>query len=55
MVFPVAAAAARRRVGMIARQQVQRRTMAGGHGAAPEWQGIDKIVRGVFPADYQRA
>lgn len=54
MVFPVAAAAARRRFGMIAKQQVQRRNMAG-HGAAPEWEGIDKIVRGVFPADYQRA
>jgi hypothetical protein len=54
MVFPVAAAAARRRVGMIAKQQVQRRNMAG-HSAAPEWEGIDKIVRGVFPGDHQRA
>lgn len=54
MVFPVAAAAARRRMGMIAKQQVQRRNM-GGHAPAPEWEGIDKVVRGVFPADYQLA
>lgn len=54
MVFPVAGAAARR-VGLIAKQQVQKRTMAGGHAPAPEWEGVDKVVRGVFPHDHQRA
>lgn len=54
MVFPLAAAVTRRRVGMIAKQQVQKRSM-GGHAPAPEWTGIDKVVRGVFPHDHQRA
>jgi hypothetical protein len=53
MVLLVAAAAARRRIGMMAAQQ-QRRTMAA-HAPAPEWTGIDKVVRGYFPQDYQRA
>eukprot|EP00559_Dactyliosolen_fragilissimus_P003963 CAMPEP_0184855124 /NCGR_PEP_ID=MMETSP0580-20130426/443_1 /TAXON_ID=1118495 /ORGANISM="Dactyliosolen fragilissimus" /LENGTH=118 /DNA_ID=CAMNT_0027349553 /DNA_START=50 /DNA_END=406 /DNA_ORIENTATION=+ len=26
-----------------------------GSHAAPEWTGIDKVVRGVFPEDYQLA
>ena len=30
---------------------VQKRQM-GGH-AQPQWEGIDKVVRGVFPEDYQ--
>jgi len=30
----------------------QKRQM-GGH-AQPKWEGIDKIVRGYFPEDYQR-
>eukprot|EP00549_Striatella_unipunctata_P003064 CAMPEP_0118673994 /NCGR_PEP_ID=MMETSP0800-20121206/642_1 /TAXON_ID=210618 ORGANISM="Striatella unipunctata, Strain CCMP2910" /NCGR_SAMPLE_ID=MMETSP0800 /ASSEMBLY_ACC=CAM_ASM_000638 /LENGTH=100 /DNA_ID=CAMNT_0006569141 /DNA_START=91 /DNA_END=393 /DNA_ORIENTATION=- len=29
--------------------------MAGGHAPAPEWTGIDKVVRGYFPQDYQLA
>jgi hypothetical protein len=53
MVLPIAANAARRRVGMIAKQNMQqRRGMA--HAPAPEWTGIDKVVRGYFPQDYQR-
>mmetsp|Transcript_14952 Transcript_14952/g.18234 ORF Transcript_14952/g.18234 Transcript_14952/m.18234 type:complete len:116 (-) Transcript_14952:299-646(-) len=32
---------------------VQKRSMAG--GAAPQWTGIDKVVRDVFPEDYQVA
>lgn len=55
MVFPVAANAVRRRAGTIAQQQIQKRCMGGGHGPAPEWQGIDKVVRGVFPGDHQCA
>ena len=31
--------------------KAQRRQMGG--GAAPEWTGIDKIVRDRFPEDYQ--
>jgi hypothetical protein len=52
MVFSVAAATARRRFAMMAKQTTQRRTMAG--GAAPEWEGVDKVVRGYFPKDSQR-
>ena len=55
MVFSIAARAASRRVGLIAKQSTQRRHMAGGGHAAPEWEGIDKIVRGYFPGDHQRA
>lgn len=54
MVFTVAAATARRRVaGMATRQatQGQKRNMG---GPPPEWEGIDKVVRGVFPGDHQR-
>lgn len=51
MVLPVVASAARRRVGMAAAQQ-QKRSM--GSGPAPEWTGIDKVVRDVFPGDHQR-
>lgn len=53
MVFPIAARAASRRFGMVAKQSLQRRNMGG--GPAPEWEGIDKVVRGVFPGDHQRA
>jgi hypothetical protein len=54
MVLPIAAAVARRRVGMVAKQQMQqRRGMA--HAPAPEWTGIDKVVRGYFPQDHQLA
>ena len=52
MVLPLVASAARRRAGLIAKQQVQKRSM--GSGPAPEWEGIDKVVRGVFPGDHQR-
>ena len=52
MVLPLAAAAARRRIGGAISSQVQKRTMAG--GPAKEWEGIDKVVRGVFPGDHQR-
>jgi len=55
MVFTVAAAKARRRVaGMATRQatQGQKRNMG---GPPPEWEGIDKVVRGVFPGDHQLA
>jgi hypothetical protein len=31
----------------------QKRAMGGG-GPAPEWEGIDKVVRGVFPGDHHR-
>jgi hypothetical protein len=55
MVFAIAARAASRQVGLIAKQSPQRRHMAGGGHAAPEWEGIDKIVRGYFPGDHQRA
>ena len=34
------------------RTLVQKRQM-GAH-AQPEWTGIDKVVRGYFPEDYQR-
>eukprot|EP00934_Nitzschia_sp_Nitz4_P000494 Nitzschia sp. Nitz4//scaffold152_size53828//37653//38187//NITZ4_006748-RA/size53828-augustus-gene-0.99-mRNA-1//-1//CDS//3329537220//494//frame0 len=53
MVFPIAANVARRRAGLIAKQQVQKRSFA--HAPAPEWEGVDKVVRGVFPKDYQLA
>jgi hypothetical protein len=53
MVLPVVASAARRHVGLMAKQQAQRRTM--GSAPAVEWEGIDKVVRGYFPEDYQRA
>jgi hypothetical protein len=58
MVFSAAAAVARHRIVVIAAHktpstlQWQRRAMAS--GPAPEWQGIDKVVRGVFPHDHQR-
>ena len=28
--------------------------LGGHHGPAPDWQGVDKVVRGYFPHDYQR-
>ena len=49
------AAAARRRVAVPLAAAAQRRTFAlgGHHGPPPEWTGIDKVVRGYFPEDYQ--
>jgi hypothetical protein len=37
-------------------RHVQRRNLAlgGHHGPPPEWEGVDKVVRGYFPEDYQR-
>lgn len=32
-------------------QQQAKRRMGGGAAAAPEWTGIDKVVRGYFPKD----
>lgn len=32
-------------------QQQAKRRMGGGSAAAPEWTGIDKVVRGYFPKD----
>ena len=47
-------ASTRRQAAVVASQQaVKRRTMAS-HAAAPEWTGIDKVVRGYFPQDDQR-
>ena len=40
------------RASRIANASAQKRQM--GTHAAPEWTGIDKVVRGVFPEDYQR-
>ena len=51
MIFQLAAVAARRRVAVFAAKQ-QRRNFA--HAPAPEWEGIDKVVRGYFPHDHQR-
>eukprot|EP00532_Pseudo-nitzschia_australis_P009577 CAMPEP_0168241582 /NCGR_PEP_ID=MMETSP0140_2-20121125/22875_1 /TAXON_ID=44445 /ORGANISM="Pseudo-nitzschia australis, Strain 10249 10 AB" /LENGTH=122 /DNA_ID=CAMNT_0008176449 /DNA_START=46 /DNA_END=414 /DNA_ORIENTATION=+ len=56
MVFSVAAATARRRIAVMATRQAtqgQKRSMGG--GPAVEWEGIDKVVRGVFPGDHQLA
>ena len=52
-----AVAAARTRAGPALRQQQQKRHMGlgGSSGPPPEWKGIDKTVRDVFPEDYQRA
>ncbi|KAL3765196.1 hypothetical protein ACHAWU_010387 [Discostella pseudostelligera] len=48
-------ASTRRQAAVVASQQaVKRRTMAS-HAAAPEWTGIDKVVRGYFPQDDQLA
>lgn len=46
----------RRVVGNGSLQLQQKRGMAlgGHHGPAPDWQGVDKVVRGYFPHDYQR-
>ena len=54
MVLPLAAAAARRRFGMAAKQSMQQQKRGMAHAPAPEWEGIDKVVRGYFPQDYQR-
>ena len=36
-------------------RQTQKRGLAlgGSHGPPPEWEGVDKVVRGYFPEDYQ--
>ena len=53
MVLPLAAAAAaRRQIGSVVAKQSQRRAM--GSAPAKEWEGIDKVVRDVFPKDEQR-
>jgi hypothetical protein len=49
---------ARRRLAtplFTAQRQHQRRGLAlgGHHGPAPEWKGVDKVVRGYFPEDYK--
>ncbi|KAL7547876.1 hypothetical protein ACHAWF_011146 [Thalassiosira exigua] len=43
--------AARRRATVASAQQAKRRM--GSAAAAPEWTGIDKVVRGYFPQDDQ--
>ena len=47
--------ATRRLAVPVAKQQQQKRNFAlgGHHGPPPEWTGIDKVVRGYFPEDYQ--
>ena len=44
-----------RRRGVVLQRQQQRRNLSlgGHHGPPPEWSGIDKVVRGYFPEDYQ--
>ena len=39
-----------------AQRQQQRRNLSlgGHHGPPPVWTGVDKVVRGYFPEDYQR-
>jgi hypothetical protein len=54
MMIPAVASAARRRFAGVARQQIQQKRSMGGHAPAPEWEGIDKVVRGYFPHDHQR-
>ena len=44
--------ATRRQTVATATSQQAKRRMGG--AAAPEWTGIDKVVRGYFPQDYQR-
>lgn len=51
MIFQLAAVAARRRAAVFAAKQQRRKF---GHAPAPEWEGIDKVVRGYFPGDHQR-
>lgn len=48
-----ASALARRRLAVVATQRMQQRR-AMGSGPKPEWTGIDKTVRDVFPEDWQR-
>jgi hypothetical protein len=54
--FAAFSAMARRRAVPVVMQRTQKRGMAlgGHHGPPPDWQGVDKIVRGYFPEDYQR-
>ncbi|GKY98775.1 hypothetical protein MPSEU_000833700 [Mayamaea pseudoterrestris] len=52
----LSAASRRAAVAPLTRQQQTRNLALGGHhGPPPEWTGIDKVVRGVFPQDYQLA
>ncbi len=44
--------ATRRSAAVVASNQQAKRRM--GSAAAPEWTGIDKVVRGYFPQDDQR-
>uniref|UniRef100_A0A7S2R1X0 Uncharacterized protein n=1 Tax=Eucampia antarctica TaxID=49252 RepID=A0A7S2R1X0_9STRA len=50
----IAIQATARRSAVVAVRHQQRRQM-GGHAPAPEWTGIDKVVRGYFPQDHQLA
>lgn len=34
-------------------QQRRGFALGGSHGPPPEWEGVDKVVRGYFPEDYQ--
>ena len=54
--FSALSSVARRRVVVPLIQRTQKRGMAlgGHHGPPPEWTGVDKVVRGYFPEDYQR-
>ena len=56
--FAALRVAARRAMPLVTRtsQQHQRRnfSLGGHHGPPPEWEGIDKVVRGYFPEDWQR-
>jgi len=52
------AVARRRAMPLFTRTTTQQRrgfALGGSHGPPPEWEGIDKVVRGYFPEDYQRA
>lgn len=45
---------ARRVVRRLPFQQKRGMALGGHHGPAPEWTGVDKVVRRYFPEDYQR-
>lgn len=54
MVLSALSSAARRSAAPLLRQQQKRQFALGGsHGPPPEWEGVDKVVRGYFPEDYQ--
>ena len=54
--LPALSAIARRRAAPAVVQHTQKRGMAlgGSKGPPPDWQGVDKVVRGYFPEDYKR-